>query len=93
MIEQYRQIIASSLAFAMTVSGWLASAITVDREFVEWGEALSVTGFWVLATCFTMGVLMCAVRSLVGMYKSAIAERDARIERLESELREERAKR
>ena len=93
MIDQYRQIIGASLAFAMTVSGWLASTIPINREFVDWGETLSVTGFWVFATLFTMSILMVAVRSLVGMYKSAIAERDTRIERLESELREERAKR
>ena len=93
MIDQYRQIIGASLAFAMTVSGWLASTIPINREFIEWGEALSVTGFWVFATVFTMGILMAAVRNMIGMYKSAIAERDARIQVLEADLREERAKR
>jgi len=89
-LESSRQVIAASAAFSASL--WAFIGTIIDTHAIERSIERGVTGVLAMAIVITFAVLVFLYHAMIALYHRMIAERDKRIERLEAELREERAK-
>ena len=88
--ESSRQLFAAAAGFS--VSLWAFVGAVIDVGEIDQAIERGVTGVLALAIVVTFAVLVFIYHGMITLYHRLIADRDRRIEQLESELREERAK-